>query len=53
VLISIGWAADGEGEELIAGFLQAVGDGAALQPPFGEEQLDGSKNGSCASLGGR
>jgi hypothetical protein len=29
----------GEGEEPIAGFLQAVGDGAVLEPPFADEGL--------------
>ena len=27
----------GEGEEPVAGFLQAVGDGAVLEPPFADE----------------
>ena len=28
-----------EGEELVARFLQAVGDGAAFEPPFADERL--------------
>jgi hypothetical protein len=29
----------GEGEEPVAGFPQAVGDGAMLEPPFADEGL--------------
>ena len=29
----------GEGEQAVAGFLQAVGDGAVLEPPFADEGL--------------
>ena len=32
----------GEGEEPVAGFLQAVGDGAVLEPPFADEGLAAS-----------
>jgi len=28
-----------EGEQLVARFLQAIGDGAAFQPPFADERL--------------
>ena len=29
------WRQTGEGEEPVAGFVQAVGDGTVLEPPFG------------------
>jgi len=34
----------GEGEELRAGFLEAVRDGAAFQPPFADKGLAASGN---------
>ncbi len=33
------WRQSREGEQPIAGFLQAVGDGAVLEPPFAKERL--------------
>jgi hypothetical protein len=29
----------GEAEQAVAGFLQAIGDGAMLEPPFADESL--------------
>jgi len=37
VRCSIGWAARDEGEQAIAGFLEAVGDGGTAQPPIAQE----------------
>ena len=33
----LAWRQTGEGEEPVAGFLQAVGDGAVFEPPFADE----------------
>jgi hypothetical protein len=33
------WRQPREGEEPVAGFLQAVGDGAMLEPPFADKRL--------------
>ena len=35
----LAWRQMGEGEEPVADFLQAVGDGAMLEPPFADEGL--------------
>jgi hypothetical protein len=35
----LAWRQAGEGEQTVAGFLQAVGDGAVLEPPLADECL--------------
>ena len=35
----LAWRQAGEGEQTVAGFLQAVGDGAVLEPPLTDEGL--------------
>ena len=35
----LAWRQAGDGEQTIAGFLQAVGDGAVLEPPLADECL--------------
>jgi len=35
----LAWRQSGECEEPVAGFLQAIGDGAVLEPPLADERL--------------
>src|SRR6266566_656629 len=41
---SMAWRQTREGEEPVTGFLQAVGDGAVLEPPFADEGRKGPSN---------
>jgi hypothetical protein len=38
--LQLGWRQPGEGEQAVAGFLQAVGNSAMLEPPFADESTD-------------